>query len=573
MKFKNLKKRMAALLSTALIASTMVMPAFAANYTPVAGTSTSFNKYLIVDADATVPEIEFEYTIEAGTAIPASSGVMEVLPGVMVQAGESTEAVAEAWIYDNQEYATEAEAQAAADTDQGANAGEGDYTGITHREAQAAQEATEAAPVIGTAAFEEGAAKIATVQSGDTVVLDEGENYAKKVVNVDFSGVTFDEPGIYRYKITEQEVAGRTDIEYDTQKGANATAKVRYLDVYVTDNAGTLEVSSYVMHEEASTVSTTPNMGSNHTATTVYKFGADEFPTEAEAHAAAIATIDSTTTPGKFIFGGNEYDTEAEAEAAAIAACTSETSADPLADKSDGFVNEFDSQNLTFGKEVEGNQGSKDKYFEFTLNITNASPNMTYAVDLSQAEATSGSNSATIADNAGKTNPATITVDENGAAEVKYYLQDGQYVTVKGLPKDATYALTENSEDYLSANGTSKVAIAAVDAVAGTEESWEVDGQTFTSEQAAKAYVDQQDGTLTYDDIVHNEAVAGTPAVPEKQHNDPLSGTILTSDIYTGFTNTRDGIIPTGIIMTFLPYMMIALAGVFGFAMIARKKR
>ena len=198
---------------------------------------------------------------------------------------------------------------------------------------------------------------------------------------------------------------------------------------------------------------------------------------------------------------------------------------------------------------------------------------MTYAVDLSQAEATSGSNSATIADNAGKTNPATITVDENGAAEVKYYLQDGQYVTVKGLPKDATYALTENSEDYLSANGTSKVAIAAVDAVAGTEESWEVDGQTFTSEQAAKAYVDQQDGTLTYDDIVHNEAVAGTPAVPEKQHNDPLSGTILTSDIYTGFTNTRDGIIPTGIIMTFLPYMMIALAGVFGFAMIARKKR
>ena len=41
-----------------------------------------FKKYLIVDQDATVPNITFEYSIAPGEGIPASDGNMEVLPGI-----------------------------------------------------------------------------------------------------------------------------------------------------------------------------------------------------------------------------------------------------------------------------------------------------------------------------------------------------------------------------------------------------------------------------------------------------------------------------------------------------------
>ena len=572
---RRFPKVLAAALTAATMVSSMIMPAFAANYTPVAGTSTSFDKYLVIDADATIPEIEFEFTIEAGTAIPASAGKMEVIPGPMVAETEATEAVEAVYRAATPE---EEEADEGVDELLVSDGTQKDALGqpiasgtkiVLVSEAAPAQEASEGGPIIGTAAFAEGDSASTTVASGDAVVLDDGEAYAKKVVTVDFANVTFDEPGIYRYKITEQEIAGRTDIEYDTQKGAGATAKVRYLDVYVIDNAGSLAVSAYVLHEQASDVTTTDQMGSLNSEVTEWTVDGQAYDSREAAETAAKRLVTAgaagTVDEGKFIYDGTAYDTQADAEAAAVADIA--PSAVELGDKSQGFVNEFDSQNLTFGKEVEGNQGSKDKYFDFTLAITGAQPNMTYAVDLSQAEASSGANSATIAANANKTNPATITVDENGAATVHYYLKDGQYVTVKGLPKDSTYAITENNEDYLSQNGTSKVAVAGVAAVA---ESWVVDSQTFTSEQDAKGYVDRQDGNLTYDDIVHNE---GTPGVEEKLHQDAQTGTISTEDIYTGFTNIRDGIIPTGVMMRYAPYALFAVLGFAGIVFFATRKK
>ena len=40
--------------------------------------------------------------------------------------------------------------------------------------------------------------------------------------------------------------------------------------------------------------------------------------------------------------------------------------------KSQGFTNSFDTSDLTLRKQVTGNQASRDKYFEFTLNIDKA---------------------------------------------------------------------------------------------------------------------------------------------------------------------------------------------------------
>ena len=94
-----------------------------------------------------------------------------------------------------------------------------------------------------------------------------------------------------------------------------------------------------------------------------------------------------------------------------------------VATKSQGFTNSYDTSDLTFRKEVSGNQASRDKYFEFTVKIAAAVPGTVYQVDLTGADATSGSNASTIAENTGKTNPDSLTIGEDGTVTQKFYLQ------------------------------------------------------------------------------------------------------------------------------------------------------
>ena len=83
MKFK---KSAAFLSAAALLGLTCIAPVSAAtNYTPVAGTSCNFNKYLIIDAGDSVPNATFNFTIAPGQAVSASTAdnqVMEVMAGV-----------------------------------------------------------------------------------------------------------------------------------------------------------------------------------------------------------------------------------------------------------------------------------------------------------------------------------------------------------------------------------------------------------------------------------------------------------------------------------------------------------
>lgn len=98
----------------------------------------------------------------------------------------------------------------------------------------------------------------------------------------------------------------------------------RVLDVYVTDNNGTLEISGYVLHKNESNIAISSTMGSN--------------------------------------------DVMSEGE--------------PLDDKTDGFTNEYKSKDLVFKKEVVGNQASRDKYFEFTLKLENVGNENTFTVSI-----------------------------------------------------------------------------------------------------------------------------------------------------------------------------------------------
>ena len=406
-----------ALAAMMVIAVLTVSAAAATTYTPVAGTSCNFNKYLIMDAGDSVPNVTFSFTVAAGEAKAASEGKMAVLAGV----GAPT-------IADVTFAPTDTTATAAG-------------TNI-----DVAREASDRATGL-------------TAATG--VQLEDGEKYATKQATVDFSSVNFDEPGIYRYIITE---TANADHEAAGIMHDNDTDRV--LDVYVTDNGrGTLVVSGYVLHKNADDVTAGTDMGSADVAT-------------------AGAALD---------------------------------------DKTDGFTNEYNSKDLKFGMEVSGNQASRDKYFEFTVTVTDVADDDSYVVSLADdndsntndgnADATSGTNSATIAANQGKTNPTTVTGAQLKAGQ-KFYLQHGQSIVIRGLAPNAGYTVTENAEDYKSEVMSGKTNSGTIGTVAG-------------SNKMAEA----------------------------------------------GFTNTRNGVVPTGILLSVIPGIAIVGAAGFGIAASRRSKK
>ena len=107
----------------------------------------------------------------------------------------------------------------------------------------------------------------------------------------------------------------------------------------------------------------------------------------------------------------------------------------------------------------------------------------------------------------------TLTVGADGAFEGKFYLADGDTVAISDLPAGYTYTLTEDPEDYISTEN--------------------LDG-----------------------------------------YADPTSDEGVTEDVKTGFTNTREGITPTGVILTVAPFAIgLLLFGAIVLYMISKRRR
>ena len=418
MKKRTIAKTGATMLTMAMLLNGTTVFAAGTNYgATIEGTkTTTFEKYLLMDTQANVPNATFTYAVTAGNAkaYDVDGKKFQVLAGV--------------------------------DADKVTMAGVG--------------EGAEANKIV----FKQGDGSDTHDTTKDAYVKDltEGKKYALKTATLDFSKVQFTEPGVYRYIITE---------DGTNQAITNDADLTRVLDVYVND---------------ASTTDTDGN-------------------------------LTKKLTIAGYVLHSNEND---EPD---VAAGENFGSAGSYTDKkSQGFTNSYDTSDLTLRKEVTGNQASRDKYFEFTLNIDKAQPNTKYDVVIADADATSKTNAATISENAGKTNVTSITTGEDGKATAKFYLQHGQQVTVQGIAKDTTYALTENAEDYKSTAN-----------------------------------------------------IATTPVVTIKEDTDSagVNGTIASKDLTTGYLNTRDGVIPTGVIMTVAPFAAVTLLGAAGMVTIKMRKK
>ena len=422
MKKKAVKGSLGAIALASAMTMSMGTPVFALNLpnfpnaysTEIGGEkTTTFDKYLVMDHHAEVPNASFTYAVTAGTAkaYDVAGKKFAVLAGV--------------------------------DADKVTMAGVGTKTAntITYKQGDA------------------------TLNDANALVKDYDnatEKYAKKTATLDFSACRFTEPGIYRYIVTESGT---------NQAVTNDADATRVVDVYVNDdsneatNVGVdssrygykLKIVGYVLHSNA-----------------------DDAPD--------VSLGENNGSTGSYV-----------------------------ATKSQGFTNNYDTSDILIAKHVSGNQASRDKYFEFTVKITDAVPGTVYDVDLSDADATTKTNAATITANEGKTNPATLTVGKDGTVTQKFYLAHNQSIVIQGVAKDSKYKVTENAEDYKST---------PADAIDNTE-----------------------------------------------RRGDATSGTVASEDIRTGYLNTRDGVIPTGVIMTVAPFAAVTLLGGAGAVTMVMKKK
>lgn len=419
------KKRFLTTLAAAALAASMLsaLPASAANYDSTkwaTGGTTTIKKYLVLDKKANVPNVTFSYTIAAGAEAKYE--------------GKDTIAA---------------------------------YAGVVPTDPDDAI----------TASTTFTSASTTTDSTGDEgIANDTTKKYATGEFTLDFQKVQFKEPGVYRYVLTETG-AGTTD-----NLGAGISHVGNYqktLDVYVTDDDGTLAVDKYILYN--SIIADPPAISND-----------EQLNSKVDRR--------STTNTAK----------------------------------TDGFVNEFACQSLSFAKKVAGNQGSKDKYFKFTVSINNAKgATLTINANKSNFEIAPTENSATVYsttdmntankvdENEDVTGQQLIIADTT--ASYDFYLQDGQYITIDGLPVGASYEVAEAAEEY-------------------TSEAANEDGKKFTL------------GTIEF--------------------KDAASGTIGTADVATGYTNTKDGTIPTGVILSIAGPAVVGLAVIGGliFMIIKRKK-
>jgi hypothetical protein len=441
------------------------------------GATTCFDKYLVLDDNANVPNYKSVYTIAPGNAVAGTKNTPEVFAGISADKITITQ--------DN--------------------------------------------------AFAPGQTTYQSVQLGDTVKFNEDQKYAKQNVTMNFGNVTYTQPGIYRYVVTETPAT-------DAQQGiTNDDDTSRFLDVYVeTEETGKLGVVGYTFHKDEA-------VGTLADEPTFELVKAADLLRNGEYY----VQDDSATTGSNGVLvdaAGKKYRPATQAEIDTAITNNNSTLYSAVKTLKDaGFQNLYTTYDVLLEKQVTGNQGNREEYFQFNVTVSGGVANSRYHVDLTNATpeniayTTNGVNTETksniaqltkgeILKNTGDTNFESeyyFTTDATGSANLTFYLKDDQYIEIWGLTKDMSYSVTEVAKDGEGYDISYKQ-----DATKNTHD---VSGQTKVDSATVTTQMGDSDDTVVY-------------------------------------TNYRNGVVPTGIIMTAAPFVTAAgLAS--GMLVIGKKKR
>ena len=180
---------------------------------------------------------------------------------------------------------------------------------------------------------------------------------------------------------------------------------------------------------------------------------------------------------------------------------------------------------LSLKKEVTGNQGAKDQYFKFTVELKGMASIAGHALEL---DVTNGNGVASEAVTkygetftpGTTTNVQTVTVAADGTATATFWLKDQEVIRIKGLPTLAgvQYKITEDA--------ATKVGYATTFAITGP--ATPVSGTADTT--------DWQNLTITASGdrvVFRNDKATSTPTGVLLQAGAPLAGLLLAGALFT----------------------------------------
>lgn len=547
-----------------LVVTMMMLTGLVANaenydgYRPIQGGTTAFKKYLVMNPGTEVPNATFTFTIEAGQAAAGTATTVKQLAGL------------------------NPELVIASGTDVRNKAtGVGDTSKEFYVDFKSTDVATDAygAEALGDA-------------HGSEVA-------AKKDITLSFADITFTEPGVYRYIITET-ATSNADVTMDTKTK-------RTLDVYVVDNNGTLEVASYVMYEGELTnpAKVKANAGDisdwldDHQEPVVPAEPTPADPENPTPEEAAAIEAYNAAKAAHTEWEADKAAAQAAADAAALAA--NPNGAEAGLPKSDKYVNKYLTYDLVVKKEVTGNQGSKDQYFKFTVTFSDGRPNAIIDLVMPENLPTDWENS-TETPNAATTytkgviytansrdDDATLTgqqikLNANGGAEVVFYLQHGEQAKFLNIPEGYTNPDTgdkkitkykveeaESGQDGYTTTGevtTAKEVSAVEMRFDEVQEDSNLDEQKYT-------FVHVEGGiTYTYKyDATNSKWVQYEPDGTESQVTLPYNAS--TTNVYLTtekVVNHRNGVLPTGVAAAASTGLIILGIGAAGMFVFGRKK-
>ena len=179
--------------------------------------------------------------------------------------------------------------------------------------------------------------------------------------------------------------------------------------------------------------------------------------------------------------------------------------------KSDSIDNVYPSYDLTLKKTVSGNQASKSEYFMFKVTVTNPNePEDAYPTSYT-VNTTEGKS------HTDPENPKAITAGQ----KTTFYLKGDESIVIQGLPKGATYIITESDATGYTTTAT-------------------------VNETTKGAATD--DGFTVAD---NNGIEADTTVI---------------------INNARNGAIPTGVLLTIAPFAGLMIVGLVGVMVFLKKK-
>ena len=234
-----------------------------------------------------------------------------------------------------------------------------------------------------------------------------------------------------------------------------------------------------------------------------------------------VYVIDDSTNEGKLVASSVIFTKKSSSEEEVAPANNATTG-----NKTTSFINTYPTNNLTISKTVAGNQGSKDKYFKFTIKLedtTDATVDPAAKFKVTGIDRTPSINAATTYDaTALANNDITELTGAQLLAGYDIYLQHGDTVDIIGIIEKCKFTITETNEGY--------------------------DVATLTKTKT------------------DTTGVAGTTASVEG---------VLTESTKVEYTNTKEGTIPTGVLLSatgLIVVGLIVMAGIIFFGVRSRKR-